>query len=188
MQAAGGTAIDASTKDLRRVRLTLLAVALTAYVLDQVTKQLAVTFLDPDRPVRLIGDLLVLRLVFNPGAAFSLGEDFTVVISVFALAALVFVLFWVVPRVGDLRWATAIGLMLCGIAGNLTDRLLRPPGPFRGHVVDFLQLPYWAIFNVADMCLVFGAALLAWFTIVRPVPLGGRLAVADEPASAQDDA
>jgi signal peptidase II len=171
---------------LRGIRLLLAAVALGAYIVDQVTKQLAVTFLDPGRPVPLIGDLVMLHLVFNPGAAFSLGEDFTVVIAAFAVVALLIVLFWIVPRVGDKRWAVSIGLMLCGIAGNLTDRLFRPPGPFRGHVVDFVQLPFWAIFNVADMCLVFGALLLAWLAVVRSVPLGGVRAAVDDQVDAHD--
>ena len=54
----------------------------------------------------------------------------------------------------------ALGLLLAGVGGNLTDRMLREPGPFRGHVVDFLMLPHWPIFNVADMCINVAAGLI----------------------------
>lgn len=168
---------------MRSVRATMIAIALGTYLIDQVTKHLAVTHLEPNQPVPLVGDLLMLRLVFNPGAAFSLGEGFTTVIAIFAILALSFVVFVLAPRVDNRPWAVAIGLIACGIAGNLTDRLARPPGPFQGYVVDFLQLPYWPIFNVADMCLVFGAAAIIWMNIVRPIPFssGGQAAnVADE--------
>jgi signal peptidase II len=70
-------------------------------------------------------------------------------------------------------WAWALGLLLAGIAGNLTDRLFRDPGPLRGHVVDFLQLPHWPIFNVADVCINVAAALIV-VQSVRGVPLRGR--------------
>lgn len=159
-----------------------------AYVLDQVTKYLATTFLDPAHPVPLLGGLLTLRLIFNPGAAFSLAEDFTVVIASLAILALLFVIFWIAPKVRDKRWAVAIGLLICGIAGNLTDRMFRPPAPFRGHVVDFLQLPYWPIFNVADMCLVFGVVLLVWLTVVKPVPMTGAPEPDKDLQDAQGDA
>ncbi len=158
---------------LTRTRLLIAGIAVVTYAADQITKQLAVTHLDPEQPIPLLGDLLRLQLIFNPGAAFSLAEDFTPFIAVLALAALGFVTLWVAPRLRHTGWAIAVGLLICGIGGNLTDRLFRPPGPFRGHVVDFLQLPYWPIFNVADMCLVFAMAVLLFLTVVRPVSLDG---------------
>ena len=57
-------------------------------------------------------------------------------------------------------WAVAMGLLLAGVSGNLTDRMLREPGPFRGHVIDFLMLPNWPIFNVADICINTAAGLI----------------------------
>lgn len=157
---------------MRRVRVTMAVVALGAYILDQVTKYMALTHLEPNKPIAAIGDLVTLRLVFNPGAAFSLGENFTAVIAVFAILALSFVVVVLVPRVGTMSWAVAIGLIVCGIAGNLTDRLARPPGPLHGHVIDFLQIPYWPIFNVADICLVSGAVLVVWLSVVKQIPMG----------------
>lgn len=160
-----------------------------AYATDQVTKYLAVTHLDPDRPIPLLGDLLRLQLVFNPGAAFSLAEDFTVVLTVLAIAALAFVLVWLAPRVRHLGWAVATGLLIPGVAGNLTDRLFRPPGAFHGHVIDFLQLPNWPIFNVADMCLVAAMTILVVLTVIRPVSWDGSKpgTNVDEPADPSDE-
>lgn len=173
LQTARGTTITASQSGLRSIRLVLVAVAVGTYLIDQATKQWAVSSLDPAEPVSVLGDLLRFQLVFNPGAAFSMAEDFTVVLSIFALAALIFTVGWIAPRVKDMRWGVAVGLIMSGIAGNLTDRLFRPPGPFHGHVVDFFQLPYFAVFNVADMCLVFGVGFVVWLTIIKPVPMSG---------------
>jgi len=133
------------------VRLVLACVALAAYVVDQATKQWAVEAL-ADQDVPVIGDLLVLHLVFNPGAAFSTGTEFTIVFTALAFVAVAVVL-WLSRRVGSMLWGVGLGFLLGGVAGNLTDRLLRPPGDFRGHVVDFLMLPHWPVFNVADMCI-----------------------------------
>ncbi len=188
MQAARGTAIAESGDSKRVVRVIMIVVALTVYVADQATKQLALTYLTPGQPVPVIGDLLRLLLVFNPGAAFSLGEGFTVGLSVFAILALSGVVFVIAPRVANRPWAFAIGLIACGVGGNLTDRLLRPPGPLQGYVVDFLQLPYWPIFNVADMCLVFGAGTVVWLTVVRPLPMTSSGPVAEMVADQGDEA
>ena len=70
------------------------------------------------------------------------------------------VVLWLSRRVGSSVWAVALGLLLAGVTGNLTDRMLREPGPFRGHVIDFLMLPNWPIFNVADMCINVAAGLI----------------------------
>ena len=159
MQAARGTSV--TTYGPRRPRLLLLfaAVALAAYAVDQVTKVLAVEKLEGQDDVHLVGDLLQLHFTRNPGAAFSLGTEFTPVLSVVAIAAACAVL-WFVRRVGSLGWACALGFLLAGITGNLTDRLLRAPDVLHGHVVDFLQLPHWPIFNVADVCINIAAGLI----------------------------
>ena len=68
-----------------------------------------------------------------------------------------------------------MALLLGGAVGNLTDRLVRAPGPFRGHVVDFLQLPHWPIFNVADMCVVSAALLILLATFTGRTIDGRRL-------------
>jgi signal peptidase II len=182
MQAARGTSLSSGSGDhesrpgpddtssggavrrsRRRVWPVFAAVALAAYLIDLTTKQLALTQLqeaDGSRPrVDLVGDLLGLQLAFNPGAAFSLGEDFTVVISCVAIVATVVVLV-VSARLRSPLWAVALGILLAGITGNLTDRLFRDPAPFHGHVVDMIELPNFPIFNVADMCINIAAVLI----------------------------
>ena len=117
-------------------------------MLDQVAKTFAIARLDPQQPISLLGGLITLQLIRNPGAAFSMGENFTVVLTIVAICALFGVLFWLVPRV---RHGWAVSASCWPESGNLSDRLFREPGPFRGHVIDFIQPPNFAIFNVADM-------------------------------------
>ena len=137
----------------------MLLVALAAYALDQVTKVLAVQHLTGKAPVDVLGSWLRLDLLRNPGAAFSTGVSWTPVITLVAIAASVVVLVFAF-RVRHRGWAVALGLLLAGVVGNLTDRMLRTPGPFRGHVVDFVALPHWPVFNVADVCIDVAGALL----------------------------
>lgn len=141
--------------------------------LDLLAKHVAIANLDPERPIPLLGGLVTLRLIRNPGAAFSMGEGFTVGLTIVAISALVGVLGWVVPRIGHIGWAVAIGCLLAGISGNLFDRLFREPSPFHGHVVDFIQLPYFAIFNVADMFITAAAVLVVWLSMITQVSLNG---------------
>jgi signal peptidase II len=126
--------------------------------LDQLTKWWAETALGQGRVVSLIDDWLVLRLVRNPGAAFSLGESFTYVFTLLALIVLVAAWWWSARAVRRPVWAALIGVGLAGVTGNLIDRLCQPPGVGRGHVIDFISLRYFATFNVADICLTVAAA------------------------------
>lgn len=169
LQAAGGTAITG-----RQAWAVAWAVGLAGYAADLATKTLALAYLDPTNPPVLLGGLLTLQLIRNPGAAFSLGEGFTPVLTGIAVVALVVIVGWFIPRVRHRGWAVAAGLLLAGVLGNLTDRLLRPPGVGRGHVIDFLQLPSFAIFNVADMCITFAAVTIIWLTSITQVGLDGR--------------
>ena len=168
MQAARGTSLshdDSSLADSHsvpspaRVRALLFGVFAVLYAVDQLTKWLAVDRLTGAADKELVGDVLVLHLTRNSGAAFSAGTGYTEVFSCLAILAAVVVV-WLSRRVRDRLWAVAFGLLLAGICGNLTDRILREPGPLRGHVVDFLMLPNWPIFNVADMCINVAAALI----------------------------
>ncbi|MDN5562936.1 MULTISPECIES: signal peptidase II [Luteococcus] len=144
----------------RRARWTMLVVVLMGLVLDQLTKYLAVEHLDPQRPVRVLGQWLQLHLIRNPGAAFSLGDQATAVISVLAVVASLVMFLVVLPRVRTVASGILAGMATAGIVGNLVDRLFRPPSPMRGHVVDFLQVPHFAIFNVADIFITMTAAIL----------------------------
>lgn len=165
MQAARGASLNSSdpvdhVPARRRLdaRLVFVGMALVAYVLDLSSKQWAMAALvDGDIPV--LGDWFTFHLTFNPGAAFSTGTGFTLVFTCLAMVAVVVVL-WLSRRLGSTGWALALGLLLGGVSGNLTDRILREPEPFHGHVVDFLMLPHWPVFNVADICINVAAGLI----------------------------
>ncbi len=158
-------------------------VALTGLVLDAVTKVVAVDRLVPGRPVPLLDGVLTLRIIRNPGAAFGSGEGITPVFALAACAVLVFVVVRLVPRIGHPAWSVALGLLSAGVAGNLADRFARQPGVLRGHVVDFLQLPHWPIFNVADICITSASVLILLLAVVKNIGIDGQRPGAD-PAAA----
>lgn len=158
----------------------MAAAVLTA---DQLTKIVAVTLLDPGQAVSVIGDAVQLRLIRNPGAAFSLATNLTPVLTVVA-AVVVTVILVVSRRVAHRGWAVALGAVLGGALGTLTDRMFRLPGPFRGHVVDFVELPGWPVFNLADTAIVTGAVLVTVLS-VRSIPHDG---VRREPATHEEAA
>lgn len=178
VQATRGTAIsqiaDAQPIERRRWRLLVAVVAVAGLTVDIVTKIIAVAHLEPLIPIRLLGGLLTLRLIRNPGAAFSQGQRFTYVFAIAGIVVLAFVIIKLVPRIGHPAWAVAIGLLCAGVAGNLTDRLFRSPGVLRGHVIDFLELPYWPVFNVADMCITSAAILIIFLSIVKGIAITGE--------------
>lgn len=142
----------------RRVWWVFLLVCAAAYALDQVTKALALRHL-ADRDVPVLGDWFTLHLTFNPGAAFGTGTDYTIVFTVLAIVAVAVVLV-LSRRLGSTFWAVGLGLLLAGVAGNLTDRIVRDPGPFVGHVIDFLRFPNFPVFNVADVCINVAAGII----------------------------
>ena len=156
------------------MRWLFLAVMLLGLTADLVTKTIMVARLDPEEPVRLLDGLVTLRLIRNAGAAFSQGERFTYVFGVTAILVLSFVIIRLVPRLGHVGWAVALGLLCAGVAGNLVDRLFRHPGVLQGHVVDFVQLPYFAIFNVADMCITASAGLIIYLSVIKGVGISGE--------------
>lgn len=154
-------------------------IALLALVADQVTKAWAegALTLHVSRPV--VGELLQFQLLYNSGAAWGLGAGITPVVTCLQIAICIGALVFVVRSVRSAWWACALGLIVGGALGNIHDRLLRPPGPFRGEVVDFLQLPNWPIFNIADMCVVGGAILIV---------LLGVIGVATDPGATDPEA
>jgi signal peptidase II len=176
MQATRGTSLsstdpETSSAKPSRHRLLFVGVALAAYAVDLGTKLLAVARLTPGEPKNVVGSLLRLDLVRNPGAAFSTGTSYTLFLSVIALiAAGVVIRFG--RRLGDSTWAVALGLLLAGVCGNLTDRVFREPGFLRGHVIDFLELPHWPVFNAADM-LIDAAVLLIVIQTWRGIGITG---------------
>ena len=182
MQTTSGTSLSGSDPDAelkdpdrkpRRFGL-LIAIAVVAYGIDLVTKTLAVSNLAGQPPIEVLGDFLQLRLTRNPGAAFSLGTSATFALSLISIGVVVVVL-WLGRRVVSPLWAVALGLLLGGAMGNLTDRLMRAPAPehlLQGHVVDFLELPNWPVFNLADSAIVLAAGLIILQSF-RGVQIGG---------------
>jgi signal peptidase II len=143
----------------RRAAQALFAVAIAAYALDRVTKVWAEARL-PGDPIEVIPGVLTLRFTTNSGGAFSIGQSapwFFVGISGLVALAIVVTAF----RHTQLRAAVALGLVLGGALGNLTDRAVRGPG-LSGRVVDFIDFHVWPVFNLADSAIVVGAILLAW--------------------------
>jgi signal peptidase II len=136
-----------------------LAVAGVVVVLDQLTKIWAVAAL-ADGPVEVIGSLLQFRLTRNPGGAFSLLTGLTPVLAVLAVVMVVYII-RTTRRTEDLVMAYALALVLGGAIGNLADRMARSPGFLRGEVVDFIKVPHWPTFNVADCAITVGVILIA---------------------------
>jgi signal peptidase II len=157
----------------RRGLFGLMAVtAVVAYLLDQATKAWALATLDPGAPVNVVGELIRLNLIRNAGAAFSIGNGATWVLTLIAFGVLV-VIVRTARRIGSRGWAWALGLLLGGSLGNLTDRMIREPGPGRGHVVDFID--YFGLFigNIADIAIV-GAAAVIGLLALRGIGVDGK--------------
>lgn len=150
----------------------LLMIAVVTYVADVATKLMVVATLTEDTPVKLGNSGLEFRLIRNPGAAFGVGVGATVLFTL-VTALVIAVILLVSHRLNSLSWALTLGLLLGGSMGNLTDRLARSPGPFRGHVVDFVHVQGWPIFNLADAAIVVAGVLIVLLAL-RNVPLSGR--------------
>jgi signal peptidase II len=138
----------------------VLAVAAVVVVVDVGSKVIAVDRLTGRAPVHVIDGFLELTLTRNAGAAFSVGVGATVVFSVLAVFVAV-VIVRTATRLQHVGWGIALGLLLGGALGNLVDRLVRSPGPLRGEVIDWIRLPHWPVFNLADASIVAGAILAA---------------------------
>jgi signal peptidase II len=133
------------------------AIALGVVVVDQLTKQWALSALD-DGDIDLFWTLR-LNLVFNRGMAFGQADGLGPVIGVVAIAVIVVLL--VSLRKGTGRLGTiGVGLVVGGALGNLIDRLFRGEGWLRGPVVDFIDFQWFPVFNIADIAINVGAALL----------------------------
>jgi signal peptidase II len=144
--------------------LTLLVVAVAVWGIDLKTKMLAVTHLEWHQPLRILGGLVYLQVVRNPGAAFGMVTGMTWLLTLIAVAVVVAIV-RVSQRLHSRGWAVALGLVLGGALGNLTDRLFRYPGVFRGWVVDMISVfapngQVWPVFNAADSAICTGGALL----------------------------
>ena len=142
----------------------LYLVAALTWGLDLASKIWAVNNLSARNPVEIFGSFFQLTLVRNPGAAFSFATGATVVFTCIAFAAVIAILYYS-SKITSLGWATTLGLLLGGVLGNLTDRIFRSPGFFKGEVIDWLEITNWPVFNLADSAIVVAAFLAIVLTI-----------------------
>lgn len=164
--------------------LLLVGVAITVYGIDQLSKFFVVTTLAEGEVVPVLGNVLQWQFVRNPGAAFSIASGMTWVFTILAAGVITFIV-WFARRIRSIAWALVFGLLLGGVLGNLTDRLLREPGFGIGHVIDFISTPWMlpAIYNVADIAIVSSMVLFMILTI-RGVGLDGSRPARDGDGSA----
>jgi signal peptidase II len=150
----------------------LAAVVLAA---DQLSKALVLDKLPGRPPVRLLDGLITLRLTFNAGVAFGVGTSYTVFITLLVCGVIVYII-RTARRLRSLAWTIAIGLLLGGATGNFSDRLFRSPGPLRGRVVDWINLPHFPwTFNIADSSITCATVLMA-ILAVRGLRIDATLA------------
>ncbi|MDA0567053.1 signal peptidase II [Streptomonospora sp. S1-112] len=142
----------------RRFVPLLLVVAAVALAADFATKEIALASFAPGESMPVVGDLLRFTLIFNTGAAFSIGSDVPWLFFLIASCVVVYILF-MARKLGSLGWTVALGLILGGATGNLVDRVMRPPAPFHGAVVDWIAVPNFPVFNLGDSCICVGGAL-----------------------------
>jgi signal peptidase II len=183
-QAADSGAAGPSPEQVHPQRWPVLVViAAVLLIADIVTKVVAVANLRPGHPVNIVGDVVTLTLVRNAGAAFSIATGMTWLLTLIAALVVVGVIRYA-GRLRSLWWAVGLGMVLSGALGNLVDRIFRAPGPLRGHVVDFVSIGWWPVFNVADSCIVCGAVLLVALNLFGFEPNGTRRRAA---AAVHDD-
>ncbi|MEE6280237.1 signal peptidase II [Georgenia sunbinii] len=176
------------TRGKPRLVGALIVIALVVFAIDQLSKFYAVERLTPRVVVPIIGDYLGWQLIFNPGAAFSMATGMTWVLTIVA-AVVVVVVLRVARKLRSKSWAVALGLLLGGALGNLTDRLVRDPGFAQGHVVDFINYNGWFVGNVADIAIVGAAVLVAVLALIGLEIDGRRVSSTDsaEPVAVDGD-
>lgn len=149
---------------------TLYLIAWVVWLIDLGTKVWAEKVLSSRANIEVIGSFLQLTFIRNSGAAFSIGTGKTIIFTIFALGVLVFITRYA-SQITSKGWAVVCGLLLGGILGNLTDRIFREPSFLQGHVIDWIQVPNWPVFNVADSAIVIAAVIAMILTIRNIAPI-----------------
>ncbi len=135
----------------------MLVVAGATVLADRFSKIWAIAELSDGTRIPIFGRYLGLSLVMNPGAAFGLFPGATIVLFFASLIIVTGALIW---GFSEPRYRLPMGLVIGGGIGNLVDRLINPPGPMRGEVIDFIDSSFWPTFNLADSAIVVGVAIL----------------------------
>ena len=155
---------------MRRTSLVqrLFTLACAIWALDFFTKNWAVENLS-GAPRQILGSFLQLTLLRNPGAAFSMATGFTIIFTTISFAVVLYIARYA-ARITSPWWAYVAGLVLGGVLGNLSDRIFREPGFLYGHVIDWIEIPNWPIFNVADSSIFVAAGIAILLTIKNISP------------------
>ncbi len=144
-----------------------------AYLADLWSKEAVLANMQEGERIPVLEPLLSWHFIRNPGAAFSIGTEFTWVFTIIQALGLLIVLYLIVFRARTTPWLITLGALGGGIAGNLTDRLFREPGFGVGHVIDFIAVPNFAIFNLADSCIVVSIIVIV-ILVMRGKTIDGR--------------
>jgi signal peptidase II len=150
-------------------------------IADIVSKILVVANLSDHAPIKLLGGLITLEETRNPGAAFSVGTSATLIFGVVAIAVIAIIV-RTARRLFSRPWSIVLGLLLGGATGNLIDRVLRSPGVLRGYVVDWIRVPHFAVFNVADSAITVGGTLAVLLAMSGRQLDGSRASSARRPS------
>jgi signal peptidase II len=124
-------------------------------------------------PVQILGSFFQLTFIRNSGAAFSFASNATLFLSLFGIIVALGVIYFA-PKITSKGWSVVLGLVLGGVLGNLMDRIFREPSFLRGHVIDWMQLPNWPIFNIADSAIVVAAGLAMILTARNISPISTK--------------
>ena len=163
-------------RQIRPLWIRVLLVAWLVWMLDAGSKAWALVALENKEPKKILGDYLSLSLTKNSGAAFSIAAGGTVLLAIFAILVICAIGYWA-RRLTSSPWAYVFGLVLGGTIGNLTDRIFRAspqPGAFRGQVIDWIVLPHWPVFNLADSAIVIAAVISAILSIRNVSPISSQ--------------
>lgn len=152
---------------------SVLLVAALVWATDYVSKNWALNYLDGQEPKKLIGNLLKLTFTRNSGAAFSFATGGAILLATFAILVILAIGYWA-PRITSRRWGVVLGLVLGGTLGNLSDRILRAnarTGVMKGQVIDWIELPHWPVFNLADASIVIAAVFASYLSLRNISPI-----------------
>lgn len=171
------------TRPVGRVLPWTLFWAASVILFDQGTKYWAEATLERGVGVPVIGEWIQWRLVYNPGAAFGIGGDYTWILAIVAAFAVVGIAIFV-SRISSVPWALAGGALLGGAISHLGDRLFREPGFARGEIVDFIDYFGFFVGNVADIALVGGAITIVLLSLLGVRPRRPVRRAPDQPPAA----
>lgn len=164
---------------MKSLRTVTLAVAIAVVVFDQITKHWALNALGDGHTIDIVGSLRF-NLAFNTGMAFAKGQGIGPIIAVVGVIVVAYLL--VGLRRNTMPGAVLVGLVAGGATGNIIDRLFRGDAWLQGAVVDFIDLQWWPIFNIADAAIVLGAGALVVASL-----LPEKSATSGDDGSVRDD-